>query len=859
MKLRKLLSFSLLFVALVVCLTSPVFANSALSATQGEVLKNENIVDGVQWKKYKAQTTNDAGETGNQVVNMASIAPGSAQVISWAIPNGNGIKPSTLLQAAADFEATYPDYQVIAGINNDYFGSNASGVFSMRNTSVVDGVVFYQRSQYNQMYGLAIKENNEYILTKPGGQIEISENYYLDVYDATGVYVIDTYELSGFNSTPAQGETTVIYEKEVQANGFEIFEIETTCNSRVESVYYFEGKYSATVEATTTESVAVATANLKVANAIESGAKIRIYKTTAGAYADYDYVLGCPAQTMKDGTILSVEEIKDYGYDHVSLRHPRTSIGFKEDGTMVIMVVDGRQADKGMDGVSERENALLLKNLGCVNSFNFDGGGSSTFAVLINGELTVTNSPSDGGLRSDANHLLVVVPRMSVEYDVTQELTEDGKVVVSGKANVTCNNGFTYSNATLLVDGVNTGQSADNFSVELNKGEEYHLGLAITYKNGSTTTTKGMGYQAFTTIGSANEEVVVSEPKVKFNLSQTGFTVNVDFESGKEYVTKVQLEYEGKTPVVRKTFTGFMASIVSKAEKEYQFKLTYTYRTAIGESKEVVVENISYTYGEEQVDLDQLKEEAYNSIIELATPYLEHVDIKDSLALVLEEFEDNLQEAKTKKEIEELKAAAKEMVDAFIAYVENIEEYLAEFKEEANLYVDEVVANLEMADFGKAIFADIVKQYKDLFNKAETLNEMKIIMEEFDELSFEIANPGKTNAEEYRKYVIYSDAVHQYAELENLQVDEKDLTNLNEDYMTFMEGPVTVEEIDHYSKQFRDNVDRIANGQDYVPLTPIEPVNPEVPPKTNNCAFGASVISSFILLGALLVLINKRR
>ena len=104
-----------------------------------------------------------------------------------------------------------------------------------------------------------------------------------------------------------------------------------------------------------------------------------------------------------------------------------------------------------MDGVSERENALLLKNLGCVNSFNFDGGGSSTFAVLINGELTVTNSPSDGGLRSDANHLLVVVPRMSVEYDVTQEMTKDGKVLVSGKANVTCNNGFTYSNATLLV------------------------------------------------------------------------------------------------------------------------------------------------------------------------------------------------------------------------------------------------------------------------------------------------------------------------------------------------------------------------------------------------------------------------
>ena len=48
---------------------------------------------------------------------------------------------TAMKKTIADFEATYPDYQVIAGINNDYFGSNASGVFSMRNTSVVDGVV----------------------------------------------------------------------------------------------------------------------------------------------------------------------------------------------------------------------------------------------------------------------------------------------------------------------------------------------------------------------------------------------------------------------------------------------------------------------------------------------------------------------------------------------------------------------------------------------------------------------------------------------------------------------------------------------------------------------------------------------
>ena len=854
MKLRKLLSFSLLFLALSIIVASPVLANGSLAATKGEVLKSEVIVDGVNWQKYKAQTTSDKGEAGNQVVNMASIAPGSAQVISWAIPNGNGIKPSTLLQAAEDFEATYPDYQVIAGINNDYFGSNSSGVFSMRNTSVVDGVVFYQKSQYNQMYGLAIKENNEYILTQPGGQIEISENYYLDVYDATGVYVIDTYELDGFNSNPAEGETTVIFEKEVVADGFEIFEIETTCNSRVESVYYFEGKYAKTVSATTTESVAIATSNLEVANAVESGVKIRIYKTTAGQYADYDYVLGCPAQTMKNGEILSVEEIKDYGYDHVDLRHPRTSIGFKEDGTMVIMVVDGRQPEKGMDGVSERENALLLKQLGCVNSFNFDGGGSSTFAVLVNGKLTVTNSPSDGGLRSDANHLLVVVPRVNVEYNVEQEMQDNGKVLVKGSAEITCNNGFTYSNAVVLVDGITTGQPADNFAIELNPGEEYHLGLAVTYKNGSSNATKGMAYQKINTIGSKDEEPSISEPSISFNLSSTGFTVNVDFAEGKEYVTKVKVEYEGKSPAVRKTFTGFMASVVSKAEKTYSFKVTYTYRFGIGECVTEVIDNISYTYGEATEDLDALRELAMVEMNSYVEPHMQSPLLAEILAELLEQFEIALQEAKSSAEIDAMVLESKNAVDEVVANEEEYEQILQESKDAAIKMIDDTIDALPLPDFGKKLLDELIKGYKQEIRDAQTIEELVAITERFENETFIPVNPGSENLEEYRNYIAM-EAANYEAQKSLEEVDEEILKDLNDDFEDLLEDSQSKKAIDYVYEQFVDNIDRLANGEEIVPMKAYV----EETPKASGCSFGASVISSFILLGALFVLINKRR
>ena len=57
-------------------------------------------------------------------------------------------------------------------------------------------------------------------------------------------------------------------------------------------------------------------------------------------------------------------------------RHPRTAIGFNDDNYFLV-VVDGRQ--KGLSvGMSFPELADLMKQLGCTQALNLDGGGSST-------------------------------------------------------------------------------------------------------------------------------------------------------------------------------------------------------------------------------------------------------------------------------------------------------------------------------------------------------------------------------------------------------------------------------------------------------------------------------------------------
>lgn len=90
-------------------------------------------------------------------------------------------------------------------------------------------------------------------------------------------------------------------------------------------------------------------------------------------------------------------------------RAPRTAIGIKADGKLVLFVVDGRQAPTSV-GMTMYELSQAMLNMGCVQAVNCDGGGSSTFLSEREGtgELSVKNSPSDGVERPTLGGLLVL-------------------------------------------------------------------------------------------------------------------------------------------------------------------------------------------------------------------------------------------------------------------------------------------------------------------------------------------------------------------------------------------------------------------------------------------------------------------
>ena len=100
-------------------------------------------------------------------------------------------------------------------------------------------------------------------------------------------------------------------------------------------------------------------------------------------------------------------------------RASRTAIGIKEDGSVVMMVLDGRQQPFSCGG-SLREIAQIMLEAGCVRAVNLDGGGSTTYMSKPEGsdQIKVVNRPSDGYARSVAGTLVAVsTAKSSKEFD----------------------------------------------------------------------------------------------------------------------------------------------------------------------------------------------------------------------------------------------------------------------------------------------------------------------------------------------------------------------------------------------------------------------------------------------------------
>lgn len=127
---------------------------------------------------------------------------------------------------------------------------------------------------------------------------------------------------------------------------------------------------------------------------VRKGDRVAVNQTLGSRKADEArLVVGAGPLLLENGQINVRVREEAIAPDIAFGRAPRTGAGVTADGTVLLMVVDGRSRQSA--GMTLKEFAQYLKRFGAVSAVNFDGGGSSE--MVLDGR--VMNRPSDGSER----------------------------------------------------------------------------------------------------------------------------------------------------------------------------------------------------------------------------------------------------------------------------------------------------------------------------------------------------------------------------------------------------------------------------------------------------------------------------
>lgn len=134
---------------------------------------------------------------------------------------------------------------------------------------------------------------------------------------------------------------------------------------------------------------------------VKIGDSISFADTMGTEFEGAKTVIGAGPELLRNGTVHVTATEEQFPSDIARGRAPRTAVGIKPDGKVILLVIDGRQSHS--IGATLAETAEMLQKFGAVNGYNLDGGGSSEL-VLQNETM---NSPSDGSERPVGSALLV--------------------------------------------------------------------------------------------------------------------------------------------------------------------------------------------------------------------------------------------------------------------------------------------------------------------------------------------------------------------------------------------------------------------------------------------------------------------
>lgn len=285
---------------------------------------------------------------------------------------------------------------VVAGINGDYFDKNGHPIDLMIQKGEI---VATSQTPIDKLAVFGVKNDGKPLIGSPELNLSVQVNGQ-DPYTINSInrarkgnqLVLYTPFFSSSTRTNEIGTEVVVKVDSGQLNGHSVLTgtvlrvVEKVGNEKLNSgEFVLSGHHFAS----------------EFLKTVKEGDKVEVKaEFTSAEWNQVVEAISGRYHLVKDGSLVS---------QTVAGVHPRSAIGIKTDGSIVTVVVDGRNALNSV-GLSLKEIASVMKDLGAVQAFTFDGGGSSTMVTRDHGNdfVSFINRPSDGRERSVSNALLFI-------------------------------------------------------------------------------------------------------------------------------------------------------------------------------------------------------------------------------------------------------------------------------------------------------------------------------------------------------------------------------------------------------------------------------------------------------------------
>ncbi len=406
---------------------------------EGSRLAYKSLGYGVEHSRYSGTTKyTSSGSLVSQRVSVLTVDTSRrAKVVMWTrFSSASRWSYNQVATLAANYEANNSGWKVLAAINSDFYDIWPRGALAyqtmgtlMCNTHVYKSTVtstsdFVSPGSNTGYKTLGFPNDgtaNSIIEGTPTKALK------LRVYNSSGTQV-GVFDVSGMNANPGTGGVSVFYatynsshnavaRSVSKPSSGKLFVVGTGVRVLANSGSDFYGRGPVSNANASSASLgenqfAISSNNATLNNLVANGYTLKVQYEFSGAFAGIREATNATRGFILNATATPAQTCIDYRSD-LKDRHPRSMIGRRADGTIVIVAADGRQT--GMSGVRVEEMQAIMAKYGCVQAHNMDGGGSTRLMIRTGSSygttasFTAANSPSEN--RSVTSVVLVVAPR----------------------------------------------------------------------------------------------------------------------------------------------------------------------------------------------------------------------------------------------------------------------------------------------------------------------------------------------------------------------------------------------------------------------------------------------------------------